>query len=150
MIEKLDTETYLCVLPNEFRIYLFDKKKLKNLYKKEIKFNDENKALDLNELDIFLEDNIFKIEKLAGYFIKEILLIIENEYISKLNFGIRKKNYEKNINKKFLETIITDAKDLFRENYNYQNIMHILIIRYLGPIVKILRAALTKEYSPDI
>ena len=131
MIEKLDTETYLCVLPNEFRIYLFDKKKLKNLYKKEIKFNDENKALDLNELDIFLEDNIFKIEKLAGYFIKEIFLIIENEYISKLNFGIRKKNYEKNINKKFLETIITDAKDLFRENYNYQNIMHILIIRYL-------------------
>ena len=131
MIEELDTETYLCVLSNEFRIYLFDKKNSKNLYKQQIKFNDKNKALDLNELDKFLEDNIFKIEKLAGYFIKEIFLIIENENISEINFGIRKKNYEKVINKKFLETIITDAKDLFRENYNNQKIMHILIIRYL-------------------
>ena len=120
MIEELDTETYLCVLSNEFRIYLFDKKNSKNLYKQKIKFNDKNKALDLNELDKFLEDNIFKIEKLAGYFIKEIFLIIENENISEINFGIRKKNYEKIINKKFLETIITDAKDLFRENYKNQ------------------------------
>ena len=66
-------------------------KKFKNLYKQKIKFNDKNKALDLNELDKFLEDNIFKIEKLAGYFIKEIFLIIENENISEINFGIRKK-----------------------------------------------------------
>ena len=57
MTEDLEFETYLSISLNEFEIYLFDKKKLKNLYKKEIKFNDENKALDLNELDIFLEDN---------------------------------------------------------------------------------------------
>ena len=130
MIEELDTQTYLCILPNEFRIYLYDKKNLKNLYKQEIKFNDENKFLDLNELDKFLEDNIFKIEKLAGYFIKKIFIIIENEKINELNFGIKKKNYEKSINKNFLDIILTDAKDLFRENYYNHNIMHILIIRY--------------------
>ncbi len=131
MIDELDTETYLCILPNEFRIYLFDKKNLKNLYMQEIKSKYTNKALDLNDLEKFLEDNIFKIEKLAGYFIKKIFLIVENENISEINFGIKKKNYEKIINKKFLETISTDAKDLFRENYYNYNIMHILIIRYL-------------------
>ena len=131
MTEELYTETYLCILPNEFRIYLFDKKNLKNLYKQEIKSNNKHKALDLNDLDKFLEENIFKIEKLAGYFIKKIFLILENENVTSLNFGIKKKNYEKNINKRFLETILTDAKDLFRENYQNYNLMHILIIRYL-------------------
>ena len=131
MIEELDTETYLCILPDEFRIYFFDKKNLKNLYKQEIKFNYNNKSLDLNKLDKFLEDNIFKIEKLAGYFIKKIFLIVQSENISKVNFGVKKKNYDKSINKKFLETILTDAKDLFRENYYNYDIMHILIIRYL-------------------
>ena len=131
MIEELDTETYLCILPDEFRIYFFDKKNLKNLYKQEIKFNYNNKSLDLNKLDKFIEDNIFKIEKLAGYFIKKIFLIVQSENIPKVNFGVKKKNYEKSINKKFLETILTDAKDLFRENYYNYDIMHILIIRYL-------------------
>ena len=40
MIEELDIETYLYISPNEFWIYLFDKKNLKNLYKKGIKFNN--------------------------------------------------------------------------------------------------------------
>ena len=91
MTEELFTETYLCILPNEFRIYLFDKKNLKNLYKQEIKSNNKHKALDLNDLDKFLEENIFKIEKLAGYFIKKIFLILENENVTSLNFGIKKK-----------------------------------------------------------
>ena len=91
MIEELDTETYLCILPDEFRIYFFDKKNLKNLYKQEIKFNYNNKSLDLNKLDKFLEDNIFKIEKLAGYFIKKIFLIVQSENIPKVNFGVKKK-----------------------------------------------------------
>ena len=131
MIEELDTQTYLCILPNEFRIYLYDKKNLKNLYKQKIKLNDENKFLDLNILDKFLKNNIFKIEKLSGNFIKNIFLVIKTEEIKKINFGIKKKNYEKSINKNFLDIILTDAKDLFRENYYNHNIMHILIIRYL-------------------
>ena len=42
--------------------------------------------LDLNKLKKFLDDNIFKIEKLIGKFIKNIFLIIENEKIFKFKF----------------------------------------------------------------
>ena len=78
MIEEFDIETYLYISPNEFWIYLFDKKNLKNLYKKGIKFNN-NYFIDVNNLDKFIEDNIFKIEKLAGHFVKNIVLVVEND-----------------------------------------------------------------------
>ena len=130
MIEELDIETYLYISSNIFRISLFDKKNFKNLYKKEIKF-DHSDLVNLNNLDKFLADNIFKIEKLSGNFIKNIFLILENGQIKDLNFGIKKKNYEKNIDKKFVENILKDANDLFRENYQNCKIIHILISRYL-------------------
>ena len=36
MNKENEFETYLSISPNKFGIYLFDKKNLKNLYKKEI------------------------------------------------------------------------------------------------------------------
>ncbi len=131
MIEELDIDTYLYISLNEFSIYLYDKKNLKNLYKNKINFNNNHDYINLINLDKFLEENIFKIEKLAGHFIKKIFLIIDTDQIMELHFGIKKKNYEKKINRKFLDNILTDAKDLFRENYQDFNIIHILISRYL-------------------
>lgn len=131
MNDELDIETYLFISQSEFKIYLFDKKNLINIYKKEIKYINKTDFINLHELDQFLEHNIFKIEKLAGSFIKKIFLIIDNNKIKELSFGIKKKNYEKKINKNFVENILIDAKDLFRENYQNDNIMHILISRYL-------------------
>ncbi len=131
MTEELNIETYLYISPNEFQIYLFDTKNLKNLYQESYRFDNKNNLINYNYLDKFLEDNIFKIEKLAGNFIKNISLVVDSDQIIELDLGIKKKNYEKKINKKFLESILTDAKDLFRENYQNFNIMHILISRYL-------------------
>ena len=131
MAENFDLETYLCISPNEFEIYLFNKKNLTNLYIDKIKLNTNSNNIDLNILDKFLKNNIFKIEKLSGNFIKNIFLVIKTEEIKKINFAIKKKNYEKSINKKFLEKILNDSKDIFRENYQNHYIMHILIIRYL-------------------
>tara|TARA_Y100000768_G_scaffold369676_1_gene334791 strand:- start:1489 stop:2193 length:705 start_codon:yes stop_codon:yes gene_type:complete len=131
MIDELDIQTYLFVSKTEFKIYLFDTNNLTNLYKKEIIYTNETDFINHDELDKFLQDNIFKIEKLANSFIKKIFLIIDNNEIMELSFGIKKKNYEKTINKKFLENILVDAKDLFRENNQNNKIMHILISRYL-------------------
>ena len=131
MIDELDIQTYLFASQTEFKIYLFDTNNLTNLYKKEMIYINETDFINFNELDRFLEDNIFKIEKLANSFVKKIFLIIDNKEIMEVSFGIKKKNYEKNINKKFLENTLVDAKDLFKENNQNNKIMHILISRYL-------------------
>ena len=131
MVEELDFDAYLCISQNEFEIYFFDKKNLKNLYSEKITFDNKTNYIDLETLDKFLQDNIFKIEKLSGNFVKNIFLVIKNIEISRINFGIKKKSYEDIISKKLLQLILNDAKDLFRENYKNCHIMHILINRYL-------------------
>ena len=132
MSKKLEFENYLSISPNKFGIYLFDTKKLKNIYKKEIQINESFNLNNHNILNNFLDDNIFKIEKLSGKFVENIFLILENEKIFNLNLGIKKKNYNIFITKEYLQSSLADAKELFKENNQNENIMHMLINKYLA------------------
>ena len=91
MSNEFDFETYLNISPNKIGIYLLDKNKLVNLYFKEQNFKNNNNLIDINFLNEFLENNIFKIEKLIGRFIKNITLIVDSENILTLNIGLKKK-----------------------------------------------------------
>ncbi len=129
MIEE--TETYLNISPEKFEIYLFDKKNLKNLYKEEKKLINNTNVLNLNILEVFLEENIFKIEKLIGKFVQNIFLIIDCNSTLNVSLGIKKKNYDREVNKKNLDSILIEAKDIFKERYQNQTIMHMLVNRYI-------------------
>ena len=131
MNEELEFETYLSISPNEFSIYLFNTKNHKNLYKEVFKFESKKEIIDFKSLAIFLEDNIFKIEKLVAKFIKNISLIIENSKVINIGLGIKKKNYQEIINKNYLENLLIDVKDVFKKNYQNDKIMHMIINRYL-------------------
>ena len=131
MIEEIDFETYLHISKDKFQIFLFDKKNLKNLYKEELKLQEKFDFLDLINLSKFLDDNIFKIEKLAGNFIKNIFLVIESDENLHVNIAVKKKNYGNYINKKYLENTLIEVKDLFKESHQKQTIMHMVIINYI-------------------
>tara|TARA_B100000609_G_C17140952_1_gene395497 strand:- start:326 stop:1030 length:705 start_codon:yes stop_codon:yes gene_type:complete len=131
MTEELEFETYLFISINKFEIFLFDKKKLKNLYKEKFSFENNSKNLDLISLTKFLDENIFKIEKLIGKFIKNIFLIIEIRESLNINLGIKKKNYDQLISKKNFENLLIEAKDLFNESFQDNKIMHMLIREYI-------------------
>ena len=130
MIEEENFETYLSISPKKFEIFLFDKKNLKSLYKDKLELENKIEFLNLDNLSNFLDANIFKIEKLADNFIKNIVLIIESDKNSYVNICIKKKNYENLINYKNLEIALTETKDLFKENYQKQNIMHMIVENY--------------------
>ena len=123
-------ETYLYISSNTVGIYLYEKKNFKNLYEEELNFINKTENLNFETLSKFLDDNIFKIEKLIGKFITNIYLVIENKKILNVKFCIKKKNYEKIISKKYLENTLTEAKDLFRENYQDNRILHIIVNNY--------------------
>ena len=93
MNKEIDFETYLIISHEKFEIYLLDLKSFENLYQKEFIYQSDSKKIDLNLLSEFLENNIFIIEKLAGNFVNNLNVIIEN--ISNLNFNlsVKKKNY---------------------------------------------------------
>ena len=130
MIEELDFETYLFISQKELKIYLYDTKNHKNLYEKKLINKNHNQIFDYNILNSFLDDNIFKIEKLIGGFLKTISLVINDFEITNIYLGIKKKNYEKNLYKKNLESILADAHDLFKENNQNKRIMHMIINKY--------------------
>jgi len=129
MAEEIDFETYLSISKNKFEIFLFDNKSLENLYQNELKL--ESSIIDLEKLSKFLDENIFKIEKFAGKFVENIFLMIESDDNLQVNICIKKKNYDNLINKKTLENTLSEVKDLFKEAYQDQIIMHMIINNYL-------------------
>ena len=125
MIENSDFETFLYISKSKYQIFVYDKNDLKNLYSEEIGYSDE---IELNTLSKFLDDNIYKIEKKIKNFIRNIILIVEDDKILEIGISLKKKNYEKNENQKQLENSLVEVKDIFKENYQDLLIMHMVIV----------------------
>jgi len=125
MIENSDFETFLYISENKYQIFVYDKNNLKNLYHEEIENNDE---IELNILSKFIDENIYKIEKMIKNFIRNIILIIEDDKVLDIGISLKKKNYEKNIDQKQLENSLVEIKDIFNENYQDLIIMHMIIV----------------------
>ena len=121
MIEYTDFETFLYISDNKYQIFVYDKNNSKNLYNEEIKNDNE---IELNILSKFLDDNIYKIEKMIKKFVSNIILIIEDDKVLDVGISLKKKNYEKNIDEKYLENSLVEVKDIFRENYKDQIILN--------------------------
>ena len=125
MIENSDFETFLYISKKKYQIIVYDKNNLKNLYDEEIKSDNE---IELNLLSKFLDDNIYKIEKMIKNFIRNIILIIEDDKVLDIGISLKKKNYEKNIDQKQLEKSLVEIKNIFRENYQDETIMHMIVV----------------------
>ncbi|MDA7637387.1 hypothetical protein N8691_01810 [Candidatus Pelagibacter sp.] len=125
MIENSDLETFLYISKNKYQIFVYDKNNLKNLYYEEIENEDE---IELNILSKFIDDNIYKIEKIIKNFIRNIILIIEDNKVLNIGISLKKKNYEKNIDQKQLENSLVEVRDIFKENYQDLIIMHMIIV----------------------
>jgi len=130
MTEEKDLETYLYLSSNKFKIFLFDKKNIKNLFQETITIENNFNFIEFTELTKFLDKNIFKIEKLIGTFIKNIFLIVDNKnnFIIKLS---NKKKIENKVSKESLKNTLIRLKNLINENYKNQTIMHILMNKQL-------------------
>ena len=131
MTEESSLEVYLSISQKKFGIYLLDKKNFKNIYKDELSINDYTDLIDYNLLNNFLDKNIFKIEKLIGNFLRSIVLIIENKRTLNVSIGIKKKNYGEKMSKHYLESSLAELKDLFKENYQNNKIIHFILSRYI-------------------
>jgi hypothetical protein len=125
MIENSEFETFLYISKNKYQIFVYDKNNLNNLYNEEMKNNGE---VELNILQKFIDDNIYKIEKMIKNFIRNIILIIEDDKVLEVGVSLKKKNYEKNIDQKQLVNSLVEVKDIFKENYQDLIIMHMIIV----------------------
>ena len=91
MTEETEINTYLTISKNKFGIYLLDKKKMNTLYKEELNFDDNNSNSELKNLSNFLDENIFKVEKLLGKFVNNVSIVIDADKIININMSLKKK-----------------------------------------------------------
>src|SRR5210317_691300 len=98
MIENSDFETFLYISKNKYQIFVYDKNDLKNLYNEEIKNDDEVEFIILSK---FLDENIYKIEKMIKNFIRKIILNIKKKKILNVGISLKKKNYGKDKHQEF-------------------------------------------------
>ena len=90
MIEENEFEVYLYVGPNKFSISVFTKLNSKTIYFKEHLFNSNKININQQELEDFISQNIFSIEKLLNQFVNIIYLILDTNQFFEVNFGIKK------------------------------------------------------------
>ena len=58
-------------------------------------------------------------------------MVIDADNILDINMSLKKKNYDQVLNLKILESLLIEAKDLFKENNKDHKIMHMLIKKYI-------------------
>ena len=92
MIENSDFETFLYISKSKYQIFVYDKDNLIDLYSEEIEKSDE---IELNTLSKFLDDNIYKIEKMIKKFVRNIILIIEDDKVLDVGISLKKKIIKK-------------------------------------------------------
>ena len=130
MIKQRDFEIYLSIEDDKFKIFLLDPTNFENLYINELPINNSS-TINFIELSKFLDNNIFKIERLSDRFIEDIFLIIDNDKELQTNISIKKKTNRDTSDQKSLNQALVELKDLFKENNKDQYIMHMLIENFI-------------------
>ena len=102
----------------------------KLIFKDELSFENNSTQLNFNKLYLFLNDNIFKVEKILGNFIEKINVIIETRDFFNLQISMKKYDYNKNIDIDIILYLIKSAKYQCEKTIQNMRIIHILIDNY--------------------
>ena len=122
-------KTFIFITLDKFIIISLDEVNKIN-YQKEITLKEQNKIFNLDLFSEFLNENIFRIEKELGEFIKIIYLIIENEEIFSVNLSIKNKINETSINTKIINNLLIEAKNYCEETLKKTEVIHMKIDQF--------------------
>ena len=100
------------------------------VYKEEILTNNKSNQIDLNFLDNFLNENIFKIEKRLDEFIKSIFLIIDHQNIFSICLSIKSKFDNIKINSDTMHKLLLEAKSCCNKTLEDLDILHMKIDQF--------------------
>ena len=129
MKNKLENKIFLFLSINKFTIVALNSTD-ELVYKEEILINTESNQIDLNFLDNFLNENIFKIEKRLDEFIKSIFLIIDHQNIFSISLSIKNKFDNIKINSESMHKLLLEAKICCNKTLEDLDILHMKIDQF--------------------
>ena len=147
-----DFEVFLFFSPEKLILSVNRKTDFKLIYKDEL-FFENNNYLNFDKLTFFLNENIFKVEKILGSFIEKINIIVETKDFLNLQISIKKYDYNENINSNVILYLIKSARSQCEKTIKNRKIIHILIDNYYIDDVHFTELPLNqkcKNFSLDI
>ena len=123
--------TYLFISPKKFIISAHNETDSKCVFRKEMDYENNFSNIDFDKLIIFLDENIFEIEKKLKNFIKNIFVIIDDVNFSWIKLSMKKKNYGEFITTNDLKRLVGEAKNDCEKSIQQKKIIHLLIDNYL-------------------
>jgi hypothetical protein len=130
MDENLNYKTYLFVSSKKF-VILVKLNSKKKIYENELIVNQDSDQLNYEQLNYFLSENIFKIEKILNDFVNNIYLIIDHKEFFSINVSLQTKNYGNSIDIKKISYLLNEAKEQCRKTIQNRKIVHMVIDNYL-------------------
>ena len=131
MRDNLNFEVFLFFSPKKIILSVNRKPDFELIFKDEFLFENNSTQLNFDQLESFLNENIFKIEKTLGNFIERVNLIIKSSNLFNLQFSIKKNDYNKKINLNTISSLLKDAKYQCNNTIHKNKIIHILIDNYI-------------------
>ena len=131
MNKYLEFETYLFINPNKISISVLNLSSLKEFYFKEKLIENPKENLDYQFLLEFLEKNILNIEKNINNFIKEVIVVIDNDIFFEINLSIKNKNFDNNLNSNSLKLLLNESRNQCKETFKYNKIVHMIVNNYI-------------------
>ena len=130
MANDLDFEAFLLFSPEKLILSVNRKSDFKLIFKDEYSFENNLNNLNFDQLTSFLNENIFKVEKILGSFIEKINIIVETKDFLNLQISIKKYDYNENINSNVILYLIKSARSQCEKTIKNRKIIHILIDNY--------------------
>ena len=131
MNDHQEFKTFLNLGSENFLITVFDQNNNKIYEDKFFKEKNINEINDDELLNNFLDKNIFKIEKLTDNYIKKINLVIDKDIFTSTQVSIKKKSYGKKITFFEMKQMLSEIRELIKENNSDHSVIHMLIENYV-------------------
>ncbi len=131
MVNNLNFEVFLFFSPKKIILSVNQKTDSKLIFKDEFFFENNPTHLNFDKLNLFLNENVFKVEKILGNFIEKINIIIETKDFLNLQISMKKNDHNDYVNPNVILYLIKSAKYQCEKTIQSKKIIHILIDRYL-------------------
>ena len=129
MKDNLNFETFLYISSKRF-IILVNNEINENIYKDEQILRQNTDNLIFNDLDLFLNKNVFKIEKKLKKFITKIHIILDSNDFLSVEISIKKSVVDKFFTLKNLKGFLIEARESCEKTINEKKIAHMFINNY--------------------
>ena len=146
-------ETYLFISQKKFIICVINNISLETIYSEQILLDDSYNDLILKRLNEFIENNIFKIEKILNNFVKNVYIILDSKEFFSVKLSIKKDNNGNHIDFNSLTHPLNDLKNSCQTNFNEKKIIHMIIENYLVDNISYSSLPLNKKcnfFSLDV